>query len=127
MDMTLWIVGVVLALSVIGFFAYNYYKKKNLEKLFNQIYAEMKVVPKQKKHGFLLLMFKETMQNASKKKKDPSNNMMGKLQNPKFLEVQLVQMNNIIKNPSKAEDKVTKKALALYNSYLVWEKAKSSK
>lgn len=124
METFLWILGILAVVGVAGYVAYRFFKKKTEEKLFTQIYAQMQMVPKQKRRGFVLLMFKETLANA-KKKKDQSG-LGAKFQNPKFLEMQLIQMNMLLNNPEKATDKTTKRALAFLKAYEDWEKKKSA-
>jgi hypothetical protein len=120
---TLIIGTAITAFAVGAYFALNFYKKRNIEKLFNQVYEMAKQVPKQKKHSFLLLMFKETM--TPRKKKDPSIN--DRLGNQKYIEVQLIQMTNILKDTTNVKDKVLKNALKLFKDYLAWEKVKNAK
>jgi len=120
-----FIVGAILILVVGAVAAFYFYKKRNLEKLFNQIYEEAKKVPKQKKNSFLLLMFKESL-STSIKKSDKSS-FSSKLQNPKYLEIQLMQMSKILKDSSKAQDKIIKRSLTLLSNYQTWEKAKMAK
>jgi hypothetical protein len=122
MDMTtVFTVGAILSLGGGAGVALYYYRKRNIEKLFTQTYDMIKQVPKQKKNSFLLLMFKESL--AVSKKKDKAS-FSGKFSNPKFLEIQLVQMANILKNPEKVQDKTLKRALTLVSQYQAWEKAK---
>lgn len=118
---TMVIIGILVVLAVAGGFYLNYYKKKNMAQLFNHVYDASRQVPKQKKHSFILLMFKETLSSTKKK------NNLDKLNNPKYLEIQLIQMGNILKDTSKVQDKTMKRSLALYNEYLTWEKEKNSK
>ncbi|WP_430885284.1 hypothetical protein [Fusibacter sp. JL216-2] len=126
MDSTtiIWIVGAIVGIGAGGYFAYNHFKKKNLDKLFNQLYVTVRQVPKKKKNAFILLMLKETMSPSNYKKKQKSN--VDRLQNPKYLEVQMMQMSRVLKDTSKVEDKATKRALALMNEYLTWEKEKNA-
>lgn len=114
----LLIVGVILVLLISGGAAVYYYRKRNLEKFFNQIYEEMKQVPNQKKNSFLLLMFKESLSST----KNKSSN--SKLQNRKYLDIQLIQMANILKDSSNVQDKLIKRSLNLLNDYQAWEKGK---
>ncbi|AKL96486.1 hypothetical protein CACET_c30420 [Clostridium aceticum] len=118
-------VGAILGLLISGGAAFYYYRKRNLEKFFNQIYQEAKRVPRQKKNSFLLLMFKESL-SASLKKSNAAS-FSNKLQNPKYLEFQLLQMSNILKDSSKVQDKLTKRSLTLLKDYQTWEKAKMAK
>ncbi|SHJ64898.1 hypothetical protein SAMN02745975_02556 [Geosporobacter subterraneus DSM 17957] len=123
MDITsMFTVGAVLSLGIGAGVTFYYYRKRNIEKFFNQVYEQTKQVPKQKKNSFLLLMFKETL-SASAKKSDPSS-FAGKFQNPKYLDIQLVQMSQILKDSSKVQDKIIKRALNLLSQYQAWEKAK---
>jgi len=125
MSVTTWvIVGSVLTATIVGGVVFYRHRKKGLDELFNQVYFQSKQMPKKKKNSFLLLMFKETV-STSKKKGDMSS-FAHKIQNPKYLNVQLIQMGTILKDPSKIKDKKIKRALTLYNSYLNWEKAKNS-
>lgn len=114
------IVGAVLSLGVGIGTTFYYYRKRNQEKLFNQVFEETKKVPKQKKNSFLLLIFKESLSASMKK----TNSSASRLQNPKYLDIQLVQMSNILKDSSKVQDKITKRALHLLSEYQAWEKAK---
>lgn len=122
MHLTAWIVGTVVSATVVGGIIFYRKRKKSLDEFFGQIYLDSKQIPKQKKNSFLLLMFKESV-SASKKKGDMSS-FANKIQNPKYLNVQLIQMATILKDPSKVKDKKMKKALTLYDSYLKWEKIK---
>ncbi len=121
----LFTVVIILSLVVGAGAAFYYYKKRNLEKMFSQIHEEAKKVPKQKKNSFLLLMFKESL--ATSKKKPTATSFTNKLNNPKYLNIQLVQMSNILKDTSKVEDKTIKRALNLLSAYQTWEKSKISK
>ncbi len=125
MDLTTTlIVGTVITAVVVGaVYALNQYKKRNIDKLFNQLYDMSKDVPKQKKRSFLLLMFKETL--TPKKKNKPTIN--DRLNNQKYIEVQLIQMTNILKDTSAVKDKTLKNALGLLKDYSIWENAKIAK
>ena len=123
-SMVIW--GLVICVTIGALVALNYYRKKNIEKLFEQVYESAKQVPKQKKNSFLLLMFKESLASAKKKKKNKSKTGLEQLNNPKYLEIQLMQMSSILKDTSKVQDKTVKSALTMLNDYLVWEKAKNS-
>lgn len=125
METALWILGIVVLLLAIGYGVFMFYQKRNLEQFFNQLHHETKAVPAKKKNSFLLLMFKETLQNAGKKNSQEA--LAAKFQNPKYLELQLIQMATILKDVSKVEDKTIKKALTMYDRYLVWEKEKLTK
>lgn len=117
--MSMIIIGVITCLAIGAFFAVRYYKKKNITKLFEQIYVNAKQIPKQKKNSFILLMFMEAMSASLKKSKSTSN--VNKLNNPKYLEIQLLQMSKILKDSSNVTDKKTKQSLRLLNDYLAWE------
>ncbi|AOY74625.1 hypothetical protein [Clostridium formicaceticum] len=118
-------VGAILGLLISGGAAFYYYRKRNLEKFFNQIYEEVKKVPKQKKNSFLLLMFKESL--SASINKSNTNSFANKLQNRKYLDFQLAQMSNILKDSSKVQDKLIKRSLNLLKDYQTWEKARISK
>lgn len=121
---TMIIIGVIL-LGVGAFFAFNYYKKRNLEQLYTQVYETSRQVPKQKKKAFLLLMFKETMAASMKKsKKSKSPTTAGMLNNPKYLEIQMMQMTKILKDTSNVKDKTIKRSLVLLENYQKWEDKK---
>ncbi len=121
--MNYFIIGLVVVLIVlVALFFLGRYQRKNMDKLFSEVYQSSKQVPKQKRNSFLLLMFKEAIA-ASKSKKKTDN--MGKFNNPKYLEVQLLQMSNILKDKSAVKDKQMKRAIRLYDDYLRWEKEKN--
>lgn len=115
------IIGVSIILIVGAIVAFTLFRKHQIEKLFSQVFVTSKQVPKQKKKSFLLLMFKESMTSAKKKSKSSN---VGSLNNPKYLEFQLIQMSSILKDTSKVKDKSVKNALRLLNDYLAWEKKK---
>ena len=118
---TIIIVGTILVLAGFGA-AFYYYRKQNLEKFFSEVFEAAKQAPKQKKNSFLLFMFKESL-SASKDKKDAAS-FASKFNNKKYVEIQLIQMSNILKDTSKVEDKMMKRALDLLSSYQKWEQAK---
>ena len=121
-----FIIGAILVIIAIGaLVALFYFKKRNVEKLFIQTHEMAKQVPRQKKNSFLLLIFKESL-SASKNKKN-ANSLATKLNNPKFLNIQLIQMSKILKNTSEVKDKKVKRALTLLDQYKEWEKAKVAK
>ncbi|MCK8058935.1 MULTISPECIES: hypothetical protein [unclassified Fusibacter] len=143
MDMTSMIlIGVVTSLMIGGAVAVHFYKKKNIAKLFEQVYESSKQVPKQKKNSFLLLMFKEAMTPPAKpvKSKDKSKGKgkgkskakpattpnQSKFNNPKYVEIQLMQMAKVLKDNSIAKDKPMKQSLRLLKDYLAWEAEKNS-
>lgn len=116
------ILGVLLAVAVGVVFYLNYNRKRNLDKLFEQVAESLKSIPKQKKNNFLLFMFKDSM--SASKKKSKSTSALEKNMSPKQLEIQMIQMATILKDRSKATDKKTKNALKLLDDYLAWEKKK---
>lgn len=121
MHITTWIIIlVILILTIIGLIFYLRIRRKKLHQMFEQVFELSKQVPKQKKHNFILFMFKESIISAKNKKANPQSRM----NNPKFLELQLVQMGSILKDPSKVTDKNMKRALQLYDAYFQWEKSK---
>lgn len=117
--MNFYIIGTILAMLVVGFFVLNHYQKKNIEKLFTEVFEASKQVPKQKKNSFLLLLFKESLSTKKSKQKE----QLSKLNNPKYLEIQLLQMSNILKDTSNVKDKKMKQSIRLLEDYLKWEKA----
>ncbi|MCT4620383.1 MAG: hypothetical protein N4A62_13450 [Marinisporobacter sp.] len=122
---TVYTVGAILTLTVGAGTALYYYKKRNLDNFFIQAREMAKQVPKKKKKSFLLLVFKESL--LSSKNKKAKNSLTHKLSNPKYLNIQLLQMSNILKDPSKVKDKTTKRALTLLKNYQTWETAKLAK
>lgn len=125
MDTKVVIIGILIVLAIVAGIGFVMYRKRNLEVFFTQIQQETKRFPKQKRNSFLLLMFKESLLSA--KNKNKSNSSVNKLQNPKYLELQLVQMSAILRDPSKVKDKTMKKALKLLDTYHQWEKASRTK
>lgn len=122
MDTTSWIIiGVVACIGIGGAIALYHYRKKSMTKLFHEVYANSRQVPKQKRKSFLLLMFKESLSNPKNKNKSMAN-----LSNPKYVEVQLLQMSRILKDPSKVKDKTMKRSLAVLDEYMKWEKEQNS-
>lgn len=109
---------VVLILVIAGLFFYMNYRKKQMHKMFEQIADSAKQVPKQKRYSFILFMFKESVFSSKKKKATLENRM----NNPKFVETQILQMDAILKNPSKVTDKKMKQALRFFDAYVQWEK-----
>lgn len=116
-------IGFILVLGVGAVLIFNHFRKKNQEQLFNQVFITAKQVPKQKRNSFLLLMFKESL--LASKKKSKSKQVSGNLNNPKYLEVQLLQMSKILKDSSNVKDKNIKRALLLLKEYYAWEKKKN--
>jgi len=124
MSVTTMIILAVIVLAVAGFFVLRHYKNKNLEQLYNQVYETSKQVPKQKKMSFLLLMFRETM--LASKKKTRASAGGEKLNNPKYLGIQMMQMTKVLKDRENVQDKMMKRSLTLLDSYLVWEGKKNA-
>jgi len=119
MNTTITVIIIVAVLAIAGIVASYFFKKRNMEKLYTDAYENVKKVPKKKKKAFLLLMFREAM--AASKKKGASQ---GQLNNPKYLEIQMLQMSKALKDPEAVSDKFTKRALTLLTSYLKWEEEK---
>ncbi len=124
-NLGLIIFGVLLAVGVGVVFYLNYNRKRNLDKLFQQVAESLKSIPKQKKNNFLLFMFKDSM--SASKKKTKSTSALEKNMSPKQLEIQMIQMSTILKDRSKVTDKKTKNALKLLDDYLAWEKKEKIK
>jgi len=125
MENTSMIIAIIMTLAAIGaVIAAYYYKKKNLNKLFEQAHEYAKQVPKQKKNSVLLLMFMEAVSASKNKSKSAAGN--NKLSNPKYFEIQLIQMSKILKSDKKGLDKKTKRAFRLLKDYQAWEEKKNS-
>lgn len=122
MDFNIYTVGIILLLIVAAGVIFYYFKKRNIEKFFSQVYEQTRQVPRQKKNSFLLLLFKESI--LASKNKSKQSSFANKLQNPKYLETQLVHMSRILKDSSNVKDKTIKKSLSLLKSYQQWEKAR---
>lgn len=122
MNVTTMIILAVIVIGVAGFFVLRHYKNKNLEQLYNQVYETSRQVPKQKRMSFLLLMFRETM--LASKKKTRASAGGDKLNNPKYLGIQMMQMTKVLKDRENVQDKTMKRSLTLLDSYLVWEEKK---
>jgi len=127
MDMTiLTAIGAVAVIGGAGYAALYYYRKKSNLKLFKEVHDNLSQVPKKKQRAFVLMMFREGLSPENiKKRKKSKNEKTGfeKLNNQKYVEIQLVKMTSILKDPSKVKDRTTKSALKLYNQYLAWEKS----
>ncbi len=65
-------------------------------------------------------MLSETMATPFSKKKAAAN--ANKLNNPKYLQIQLMQMSKILKDTTVVKDKKIKQSLQLLTEYHVWEK-----
>ena len=117
MDTTTWmIIGAVIIIGA-GAGLY-YYRKRSLTKMFEEVYQNSHQIPKQNKKSFLLLMFKESLTKPKDKTKKPGDN----LKNQKFVQIQMIQMNKVLKDTSKVTDKATKRALVVLADYEAWEK-----
>jgi len=128
MDMTIiTTIGAVVAIGGAGYAALYYYRKKSNLKLFQEVHDNLHQVPKKKQKAFVLMMFREGLAPENIKKRKKSKNQktgFEKLNNPKYVEIQLVKMTSILKDPSKVTDRTTKSALKLFKKYLSWEKEK---
>jgi len=124
MDSTTWIMTFV-ALGLAAGGGVFYYRRRSIQvqQFFEQIMVTAKQVPHQKKSGFILLMLKESIL-ASKSKKAAAPR---KMNDPRQLEAQMIQMSSILKDRSRVSDKNMKRALQTYDSYLAWEKKQISK
>ena len=123
MDLTNWImVGVSIA-AVAGLVVYYLKRQKAMYEGFEQVASILNQVPKQKKNYFILFMFRESARAG----KNGEVNIQKKLNDPKNLELQLLQMSMILKDRSKVKDKNNKRALRMYDAYLNWEKSKKAK
>lgn len=117
MDTTTWmIIGAVIIIGA-GAGLY-YYRKRSLTKMFAEVYQNSHQIPKQNKKSFLLLMFKESLTKPKDKTKKPGDN----LKNQKFVQIQMIKMNKVLKDTSKVTDKPTKRALVVLADYEKWEK-----
>lgn len=119
---TMIVLAVITVLVILAGIGVHFYKKKNIAKLFESIQFNMHQVPKNKKNGFILLMLMETMTAPMNKSKAAAQ--MSKLNNPKYLNIQMLKMNNILSNPDDVTDKRTKQALKLHKQYKAWEENK---
>jgi len=117
MDKILLIIGVVVILLAVGFFLLTKFNKKRMDALFMQISMTVHQVPKQKKKSFILLMLMETL-SASKNK---SKTMPSKLNNQKYINMQMLQMSKLLKEGPNPKDKMARNALKLLNDYYKWE------
>lgn len=119
---TMIVIAVITVLVILAGIGVHFYKKKNIAKLFESIQFNMHQVPKNKKNGFILLMLMETMTAPMNKSKAAAQ--MSKLNNPKYLNIQMLKMNNILSNPDDVKDKRVKQALKLHKQYKAWEENK---
>jgi len=124
MDLTKWIIlGVGIVALVVAAVLFYRKRQKAVVEGFVQITEMLKQVPKQKKQSFILFMFRESARAG----KNKSASLQSKMNDPKYVEVQLLQMNMLLKDRTKAKDKKTKQALQMYDAYLAWEKSKAAK
>lgn len=124
MNTVSWImIGVAVALAIGGGVYFFRTRKKSLDQMYNQVFDSSRQIPAQKKQGFILFMFKESVL-ASKKKTATSQS---KMSNPKYVELQIIHMGSILKDRTKVTDKNMKRALQLYDTYLIWEASKIKK
>jgi hypothetical protein len=115
---TIMIICVVILAGAIGL---HYFRKRSQEKMFIEMRENSRQIPKQKRNSFLLLMFKESLNPENiKKRNEPPN--LAKFSNPKYLEANLLRMSSALKNPEKVTDKTLKRAIKMYDKYVVWEK-----
>ena len=120
------IIAVAIIVAVVGAgLIYLRYRTKNMNNMFMEIREMVKQAPKSKKNSFLLFMFRESINSAKDKKNTDA--LQRKLNNSKYVNIQLVQMSKALKDRSSVTDKTVKKALNLYDSYLRWEKSESKK
>jgi len=120
------VLGIVIVLAIAAAVTYYIFRKRNLDKMFNDVFVTSKQVPKQKRNSYLLLMF-QTSIAASKSKDTTPEAAYAKLNNPKYLELQLIKMSTYIKDRDKVKDKTIKRSLQLLDAYLIWEKNKLAK
>ncbi|MEA1975058.1 MAG: hypothetical protein U9N10_05815 [Bacillota bacterium] len=119
---TMVIVGIII-LGIIGYFIWDSYKKKNMEKLFNHVFETSKEVPIKKRKAFQLFMFKETLAASLKKGKNATSTE--RLNNEKYVYLQLINMTKILKDTSNIKDKTIKRALKMLEDYKKWEEKKT--
>ncbi len=122
MDTTTMIIIGFVILGMVAYFILDYYKKKNMEKLFNHIFETSKQVPIKKRTAYQLFMFKETIAASVKKGKDAAS--AERLNNPKYVEIQLINMTKILKDTSTVKDKRIKQALKMLEDFKKWEEKK---
>jgi len=119
MDKNLMIIIGIALLIIIGMVAAVYFiKRKNITKFFEQISIHTKQVPKSKKASFILLMITQTLAGSNKKTRA---SLSANMNNQKFVEVQLLKMTKILKDPTGDHDKRTMQALDLFKKYQAWE------
>lgn len=123
MDMTIWIVVGVVLVAIAGLVIFYRRRQEKMFQEFEQLEAMMKQVPAQKKQSFILFMFREGARHG----KDASAKIQSKVNDPKYIELQLLQMSTILKDRSRVKDKKLKQALQMYDAYLIWEKSPKRK
>ncbi len=124
MELSTILIITAIVLIIAAGAGYLYFKQRNTQKLFQEARNMASQVPKQKKNGFLLLMFKEAL--SASKDKNKQSALSAKFNNPKYLNLQLIQMNRAIKNPENISDKKMKNALKLLSQYQRWEKGQNN-
>lgn len=122
---TMIIIGIIVILAGVGFYFYNKYNKESYEKFFKQVQENVKQVPKSKKNSYLLMMFNETLNTSAKEAR--SGKVPARLNNPKYLEVQMLSMSKVLKDTGSVTDKKIKKALNMLKQYQTWEEAQKTK
>ncbi|MBN2897233.1 MAG: hypothetical protein JXO44_00550 [Clostridia bacterium] len=123
MDTKMMIISVLIALGGSAAIVLYYYRKRSAVKLYEEVFQQVQMVPKQKRTGFLLMMFRDSVSAQKNKNKTQS---MAKYSNPKYVEAQLLMMQKALKDRKAVKDKTTKKALIIFDSYMNWEKKKLS-
>lgn len=114
------ILGIIALVLVAGFIGINIFNKFRMGKLFAQISMTSQQVPRQKRNSFILLMLVETIAASKKRSKTTSS----KLNNQKYIEIQMMQMSKILNKSSQPQDKTTKQALKLLTTFHKWEAKK---
>lgn len=122
---TMIIIGIIAVLAGVGFYFYNKYRKESYEKFFKQVRENAKQVPKSKKNSFLLMMFNETLNTPAKEAK--SGKVPARLNNPKYIEIQMLNMSKVLKDTTNVTDKKTKRALEMLKQYQAWEEEQKGK
>jgi len=128
MDQTTIIIIVAAVILLIGgAILYIRYKNKNMNNMFMQTSEMAKQAPKSKRNSFLLMIFLESIRSTKQKRKKDDDSFQKKLNNAKYVNIQLAQMSRTLKNRSAVTDKTMKRALNLYDSYYKWDKMQSEK
>lgn len=119
-----WImIGIALVLAIGGAVYFYRSRKKSMDVMFNQVFETSRQIPNQKKQAYMLFMFKESILAAKAK----TATSQSKMSNPKYIELQMIHMGTILKDRTKVTDKKMKRALQMYDTYLLWEAAKIKK